>query len=152
MAAPRTVGARKKRRIMLISLGAVALISTMTVIGFLFSDALAFFKPPSQIVAEAEDGSLRPDRRLRLGGMVVEGSLERGRGEAITFTVTDYEAEIPVTYSGLLPDLFAEGEGVVAEGYYRDGMFEAETILAKHDEEYMPREVVKAVDGKGPGS
>jgi len=91
----------------------------------------------------------RPDQLLRVGGLVVEGTLKRGEGETATFDVTDGNGVVPVSYTGVLPDLLAEGQGVVAEGYLRDGVFQATEVLAKHDENYMPREVVDALKAQG---
>ncbi|MCI4661007.1 MAG: cytochrome c maturation protein CcmE [Neomegalonema sp.] len=147
----RTVGERKRRRILMLALGAVALVGSATIIGFSFTDAFAFYTDPSVLVSDANAGKLKPTKRLRLGGMVVEGSLSRGVDNQVRFEVTDFEEVVAVRYQGLLPDLFSEGQGMVAEGYYRDGVFTADTILAKHDESYMPREVEKALEGKGGG-
>jgi cytochrome c-type biogenesis protein CcmE len=91
-----------------------------------------------------------PGTRFRLGGLVEKGSLVRGQGTRITFTITDTDKKMPVTYEGVLPDLFREGQGVVAEGKLTaGGIFEADTVLAKHDENYMPKEVADALKKKG---
>ncbi len=90
-----------------------------------------------------------PEETFRIGGLVEEGSLVRGQGAAITFSVTDGGAAIPVRYEGVLPDLFGENEGVVATGKLIDGTFEATEILAKHDETYMPKEVIDALKEQG---
>lgn len=128
---------RKKRRILLLAVGAVAMsaATALAVVGF--RESIVFFMPPAELIAEQPG----PDRRLRVGGMVVEGSVVRGEGSTVSFTLTDYEGEVTVTFAGVLPDLFTEGEGAVAEGYFRNGRFEAREVLAKHDEEYMPRHV-----------
>ena len=90
-----------------------------------------------------------PSERFRIGGLVETGSVVRGQGEAITFLVTDGGASVPVVYTGILPDLFEEGQGMVAQGNYINGRFEAVEILAKHDETYMPAEVVDALKEQG---
>ena len=93
---------------------------------------------------------LPPDRRMRIGGLVEEGSVEKNVGEArVTFRITDLANTVKVTYRGLLPDLFREGQGVVAEGRLRDGIFHADEVLAKHDENYMPPEVADALKKSG---
>jgi cytochrome c-type biogenesis protein CcmE len=104
-----------------------------------------FFFSPSEVLEKA----IGPDQRLRIGGLVAVGSLVRGEGATITFDVTDNAETIPATFTGVLPDLFREGQGVIAEGYLRDGVFEADEILAKHDENYMPKEVADALKEKG---
>jgi len=105
-----------------------------------------FFFGPTELMAKEADGEIGADRRLRVGGMVVEGSVVRGEGETVTFSVTDMNEVVDVAYRGVLPDLFAEGQGVVAEGYLEQGSFRAESVLAKHDEKYMPREVSSAME------
>ena len=90
-----------------------------------------------------------PNQRLRVGGLVADGSVLRGAGETISFDVTDGAATQKVIFTGVLPDLFREGQGVIAEGYLRDGVFEADNILAKHDEDYIPREVAEALKEQG---
>ncbi len=109
------------------------------------NDNLVFFYSPSQI---AEKG-IAPDRRFRLGGLVEAGSVQKN-GEEVRFTVTDTLKTVAVVYRGLLPDLFREGQGVIAEGTLRaDGVFAAREVLAKHDENYMPPEVAKALKEAG---
>ena len=135
---------KKKRRIQVIVLAAVLLAGASGLIGYAMRDGISFFRSPSQI-AEAPPG---PEVIFRVGGLVEEGSLT-AQGERIAFRVTDGAAAVPVTYSGLTPDLFGEGEGVVAMGRLRDGVFEATEILAKHDESYMPREVIDALEEQG---
>lgn len=142
-------GLRKKQRIQLIIFGAVALTLSAVLVGLAFKDSIVFFVAPTELVAKADAGEAPPSQRLRLGGLVEDGSIVRGSDEAIRFNVTDNETTIPVTFVGVLPDLFREGQGVVAEGYWREGRFEAETILAKHDENYMPREVADAIRDSG---
>lgn len=107
-----------------------------------FRENLLYFYPPAQVVAgEAPQGY-----PFRLGGMVAEGSLEEGDGLAVRFVVTDGAAEVPVVYEGVLPDLFREGQGVVVRGTLGEGgVFRAEEVLAKHDENYMPPEVAESL-------
>ena len=136
---------RKTRRIQMLVLGGVLLAASALLVSFAFRDAIVFFFSPTELLAEER----RPDQLLRVGGLVVEGTLKRGESETATFDVTDGNGVIAVTYTGVLPDLLAEGQGVVAEGYLRDGVFQATEVLAKHDENYMPREVVDALKAQG---
>lgn len=136
---------KKKRRIQVIVIAVAALALSTAIIGYAMRDGINFFRSPSQ-VAEAPPG---PNEVFRIGGLVEEGTLIRGRGETITFRVTDGGASVPVSYTGVLPDLFGEGEGMVGTGRYVDGTFRASEILAKHDETYMPKEVVDALKEQG---
>ena len=136
---------RKTRRIQMLALGGVLLAASALLVSFAFRDAIVFFFSPTELMAEAR----RPDQLLRVGGLVVTGSLKRGEGETVSFEVTDGNGVVPVSFRGVLPDLFAEGQGVVAEGYLRNGAFEATEVLAKHDETYMPKEVVDALKAQG---
>jgi len=107
---------------------------------------MMFFISPSDVQAQ----ELPPDRQFRLGGLVVDGSIEHAdEGLEVQFAVTDGAAEVPVVFQGILPDLFREGQGIVAHGFMRKGRFEAHEVLAKHDENYMPPEVQKALDKAG---
>ncbi|MEL6979149.1 MAG: cytochrome c maturation protein CcmE [Pseudomonadota bacterium] len=142
-------GARKKKRIRLIAFGAAALTAATVLAGFAFNDAIVFFHPPVELIAKAEAGEIQPERRIRLGGLVAAGSVEDAADGSVHFTVTDNEAAVPVRFEGVLPSLFREGQGVVAEGYYRAGRFEAAEVLAKHDENYMPKEVADALKETG---
>ena len=112
-----------------------------------FSQSIAYFYVPSDLAK----ANLSPGTRIRLGGVVEGGSVKRGDGKTVTFTVTDTLAGVPVTYTGILPDLFREGQGVVTEGAFVQGssVFVADTVLAKHDETYMPREVADALRRQG---
>ncbi len=139
------IGQKKKRRIQLIIVGMVLLVAAAALIGFGFRQGIQFFRSPSE-VAEAPPG---PDELFRVGGLVQVGSLVEGAGETITFTVTDNAETVPVSYTGILPDLFDEGQGVIALGHLRDGTFYATEILAKHDEEYMPKEVIDSLKEEG---
>jgi cytochrome c-type biogenesis protein CcmE len=108
------------------------------------NDNIVFFLSPSEISAK----HFVPGQRVRLGGMVSKGSVKR-KGQAVHFVVTDGRQEMNVIYEGALPDLFREGQGVVAEGQLQDGLFKADMVLAKHDETYMPREVADALKKQG---
>ena len=138
-------GLKKKRRIQIVALAAVALLISTGLIGYAMRDGINFFRAPSQIMAEPPG----PNEVFRIGGLVEEGSIVRGQGEQIRFNVTDGGASIPVVYTGVLPDLFSENEGMVGTGRYIDGVFEASEILAKHDETYMPAEVIDALKEQG---
>ncbi len=136
---------RRNQRLMVIgAAGAVlALAATLTVFGL--RDQVVFFVAPSELAEKAEAG-----QRIRLGGLVVEGSLHRAADGAMEFSVTDGAEIVRVRYDGVLPDLFREGQGVVAEGVWAPGAaFNAERVLAKHDETYMPREVAEALKQRG---
>jgi cytochrome c-type biogenesis protein CcmE len=136
---------KKKRRIQIIALAAVSLALSTGLIGYAMRDGINFFRSPAQIVAEPP----APTEVFRIGGLVEEGSITRGEGETVSFRVTDGGATIPVTYTGILPDLFGENQGMVGQGRYIDGTFQATEILAKHDETYMPKEVVDALKEQG---
>lgn len=136
---------KKQRRIQIVALAAVALTISTVLIGYAMQDGINFFRAPSQVIAEPPG----PDEVFRIGGLVVEGSLIVGAGESINFAVTDGGASVPVVYTGIRPDLFGENEGMVATGRYINGVFEASEILAKHDEKYMPAEVVDALKEQG---
>jgi cytochrome c-type biogenesis protein CcmE len=137
---------RKQQRLSLLALGMAALAGATALVLVAFSDNLVFFYSPSELRTKAAG----VDRRVRIGGLVETGSVVRNDGRRISFRVTDGAADLDVVYEGILPDLFREGQGVVAEGRLRpDGVFAASTVLAKHDENYMPREVVDALKKSG---
>ncbi|MEO0821197.1 MAG: cytochrome c maturation protein CcmE [Pseudomonadota bacterium] len=136
---------RKQRRIRLMLFGGVLLAGAGALVGFAFQDTIAFFKSPSEILADAP----QDNRLLRIGGLVADGSLQRGQGEAVRFDVTDGNGTVTVAFVGVLPDLFREGQGIVAEGYWRGDQFEATEVLAKHDENYIPKEVADALKEQG---
>jgi cytochrome c-type biogenesis protein CcmE len=137
---------RKQRRAVLIAVGVGILSVAVLLVLFALRDTIVFFHTPKE-VAEKQ---IPAGKRIRLGGLVADGSLKRGAGTAIEFTITDTARSIPVSYTGILPDLFREGQGVVAEGKLdASGRFLADTILAKHDETYMPPEVAKALKEQG---
>jgi cytochrome c-type biogenesis protein CcmE len=138
-------GLKKQRRVQVILVASVALAISTALIGYAMRDGINFFRAPSQIIAEPPE----PTEVFRIGGLVEEGSIVRGDGETIRFAVTDGGASIPVTYTGVLPDLFAENEGMVGTGSYVDGVFRATEILARHDETYMPAEVIDALKAQG---
>ena len=138
---------RKHKRLLFVLGGMAALGAAAGLIVSAFDENLVFFFSPSELQAK----EVRPDQRIRIGGLVEEGSLSKeSDGVTVRFRVTDLTATLPVSYKGLLPDLFREGQGVVAEGKLRaDGVFEANEVLAKHDENYMPREVADALKKSG---
>ena len=137
---------RKQRRLVLIGAGLGVLAVAVALMLNAFRDSIVFFNSPSDIV----DKHVPPGVRIRLGGLVKAGSLVRGDNLKIRFEVTDGSRELPVAYQGVLPDLFREGQGVVAEGSLTAaGVFDADTILAKHDETYMPKEVADALKRSG---
>lgn len=125
---------RKKRRMVLLGVGGVLIAGAAALASVAFRDSIVFFVPPTELLARPHD----PGQRLRVGGMVVEGSVERGAGKTVRFVVTDYQTQVAVAFAGVLPDLFREGQGIVAEGHFRDNVFIADEVLAKHDEKYMP--------------
>lgn len=136
---------RKRRRLGLLALGMAALAGATALVLTAFSSNLVFFYSPSDLKTEA----IAADRRVRIGGLVENRSVSRD-GHMVAFRVTDGKTDVAVVYHGILPDLFREGQGVVAEGKLRpDGTFAASTVLAKHDEKYMPREVVDALKKSG---
>ncbi|MGL4198281.1 MAG: cytochrome c maturation protein CcmE [Allorhizobium sp.] len=138
---------RKQKRLAVIGGGMGFILTAVLLVMFAFGQSIAYFYVPGDL-AKAD---LQPGTRIRLGGLVEAGSVVRGEGSTITFTVTDTLSELPVTYTGILPDLFREGQGVVAEGRF-EGMgqvFVADTVLAKHDETYMPKDVADRLKAQG---
>jgi cytochrome c-type biogenesis protein CcmE len=138
-------GLKKKRRVQLIVLAFVLVGAATALVGYAMRDGINFFRSPTQVVEEPPG----TDEVFRIGGLVEEGSIVRGQGETVSFRVTDMNQSVPVTYTGVLPDLFAEGQGMVGTGRLVDGTFEATEILARHDETYMPAEVVDALKEQG---
>ena len=124
---------------------AVALTLATVLIGYGFRQGINFFRTPSEVAAEPP----LPSEVFRIGGLVLEGSLERGSGETVTFLVTHGGASVPVAYTGVLPDLYGEREGMVGTGSLIGGIFQATEILARHDETYMPAEVIEALQEQG---
>jgi cytochrome c-type biogenesis protein CcmE len=138
------VGLKKRRRIQLLAIAAVLLAAATAIVGYAMRDGIEFFRSPSQVAAEPPAA----DERFRLGGLVAEGTVARDGGE-VRFEVTDGGAAIPVIFAGIPPDLFREGQGVIATGRLENGTFVASEILAKHDEQYMPKEVADALKEQG---
>src|SRR6056300_253023 len=136
---------KKQRRIQIIVLAFVSLTVATGLIGYAMRDGINFFRSPTQVMTEPPSAT----EVFRIGGLVEEGTLVRGQGETVTFNVTDGNQTVPVTFKGVLPDLFAEGQGMVGTGSYVDGVFQASKILAKHDEDYMPKEVIDALKEQG---
>lgn len=136
----------KHQRLVLVTLAIVAVLGAVLLAMWGLQDRAAYFVTPSDIAA----GRATPDKAMRLGGMVVEGSLKRDRdGVSIRFEVSDGKKVTPVTYRGITPDLFREGSGVVAEGRLQpNGLFVADHILAKHDERYMPPQIANEVTAR----
>lgn len=137
---------RKQRRAVLIgtSLGVLALAVGLVLLAL--RDSIVFFYTPTEVAEK----HLNSGQRFRLGGLVEDGSVKRGEGTSVRFAITDKRASLPVTFKGVLPDLFREGQGVVAEGTLgSDGVFRADSVLAKHDENYMPPEVAKKLKEQG---
>ena len=141
---------RKQQRTMLIIGALVFLGVAVGLILYALKDTLVFFYTPSEMSEKLAEHKIAPGARLRLGGLVAKGSVKLLNDGVIRFTITDTARSVPVTFKGILPDLFREGQGVVAEGRLQpDGTFVADTVLAKHDEKYMPREVADALKKKG---
>lgn len=137
---------RKQRRGVFIALGIGVLCAAVFLVMFALKDTIVFFHTPREVVEK----HIAPGKRIRLGGLVEQGSVKRGSGLSVEFAITDTARSIPVRYTGILPDLFREGQGVVAEGRLDTaGVFTADTILAKHDENYMPPEVAEALKKEG---
>ncbi len=138
---------RKQKRLAIIGGGVSFIIAAVLLVMFAFSQAVAYFYVPGDLAR----AHLAPGTRIRLGGLVEAGSVKRGDGMTVSFSVTDTLDRVPVTYTGILPDLFREGQGVVAEGAFVAGspVFVADTVLAKHDETYMPRDVADRLKAQG---
>jgi cytochrome c-type biogenesis protein CcmE len=137
---------RKQKRISMILGGLAVLGLAAGLVLYALSDTITFFHTPSDLT----ETGVKPGQRIRLGGMVEDGSVQKGPGTITTFVVTDQLGTVKVSYNGILPDLFREGQGVVTEGKLQeDGTFVADTVLAKHDENYMPRELAESLKEKG---
>lgn len=137
---------RKARRLILIAVAGLALALAAGLALYGLSDKIAFASTPTELAA----GKRPAGSRIRLGGLVETGSVQKGVDGAVAFAVTDTRSRVPVAYTGLLPDLFREGQGVVAEGVLDpSGTLLADTVLARHDESYMPKEVVDALKAQG---
>ena len=141
-----TAMTRKQRRAAFIALSVGILSAAVLLVAVALRDTIVFFHTPKDVAEK----HIPAGKRIRLGGLVAEGSVKRGAGTSVEFAITDTVKTIAVSYTGLLPDLFREGQGVVAEGKLdAAGRFLADTVLAKHDENYMPPEVAKALKEQG---
>lgn len=138
-------GLRKRRRLQILGLTGACLLGVLALLWALPDDAFQYFRAPAEVAANPPAAQ----ELFRIGGLVEDGSLLQGEGTTITFRVTDGAASIPVSYTGILPALFAEGQGMVGQGRYINGTFEAVEILARHDENYMPAEVIEALEAQG---
>ncbi|MGX7704138.1 cytochrome c maturation protein CcmE [Methylobacterium sp. Gmos1] len=136
---------RRRRSVLILVCGAVLAVALGLVLSAM-RDTIVFFRSPTEVAGQ----KVAPGTRFRLGGLVESGSLKREADGKVAFAVTDTGSTVQVRYRGLLPDLFREGQGVVTEGVLEpDGIFRADTVLAKHDETYMPREVADALKAQG---
>ena len=136
---------RKKRRLVLIGSALTVLAVAVALVLTALKDAIVFFNSPTDVAEK----HIATGSRIRLGGLVKEGSVQRGDNMQVRFDVTDGKNTIRVAYQGLLPDLFREGQGVVTEGTLDGAIFKADSVLAKHDEKYMPKEVADALKKQG---
>jgi len=137
---------RRQQRAAIIMGGLALLGAAAGLVLYALDETMVFFHTPSDVVEKG----IAAGTRFRLGGLVEAGSVTRGRGTAVQFAVTDTEKTLAVAFTGILPDLFREGQGVVAEGRLNEsGVFEADSVLAKHDETYMPKEVADALKARG---
>ena len=136
---------RKHKRLTFVVIAMALLGAAATLALIAFRDNIVFFYSPTEVAEK----KIADGRRIRIGGLVEEGSVQRQPGAIVVFRLTDLNTAIPVQYKGLLPDLFREGQGIVAEGRLEKGEFRAEEVLAKHDETYMPPEVADALKKSG---
>ena len=138
---------RKQKRLAIISGGVAVIGAAVLLVLFALQDQIVYFHSPTDIVEK----QIGPDTRIRLGGLVAEKSVVRGTGTKVEFVVTDTANEVAITYTGILPDLFREGQGVIVEGAFVPGnpVFVADSVLAKHDENYMPKEVADSLKAQG---
>ena len=138
---------RKQKRLAVIGAGMGFIAIAAMLVLYAFGQSIAYFYMPADLAAKP----VPAETRIRLGGLVGEGSVKRGEGSTVNFDVTDGEGTVKVTYTGLLPDLFREGQGVVTEGKFEAGsnVFRADSVLAKHDENYMPKEVADRLKDQG---
>lgn len=138
---------RKRRRLLMVLIGLAGLGVAAALVLLAFEESIVFFYSPSELAQK----QIPPERRFRLGGLVEEGSVSKAEdGLTVRFTITDLGETVPVVFTGFLPDLFREGQGVVAEGMLdAAGVFVASDVLAKHDESYMPPEVAEALKKQG---
>ncbi|RWE93622.1 MAG: cytochrome c maturation protein CcmE [Mesorhizobium sp.] len=137
---------RKQKRLSVIVAGLAFLAAAAALTFYALGQKASYFYMP----AELATASVPPGQRIRLGGLVENGTVVRGSGATVAFSVTDRQKSVKVTYTGILPDLFREGQGVITEGAFGpDGVFVADSVLAKHDERYMPKEVADGLKAKG---
>ena len=136
---------RKHKRLTFVMIGLLLLGSAAALILTAFEDNIVFFYSPTELADKKPD----PAQRLRIGGLVMAGSVEKLEGGVVAFAITDTAKTLTVQYKGILPYLFREGQGVVAEGHLKGGVFQADEVLAKHDENYMPPEVAEALKKSG---
>jgi len=136
---------RKHKRLTFVAIAGVLIAIAATLILTAFDESIVFFRTPTDITEKR----VEDDQRIRLGGLVEEDSVEQGEDGVVNFRVTDTANTVPVHFQGILPDLFREGQGVVAEGKLIKGVFMADEVLAKHDENYMPPEVAEAIKEAG---
>jgi cytochrome c-type biogenesis protein CcmE len=138
---------RKQKRLSIIVAGVGVICAAVLLVLFALQDQIVYFHSPTDIVEKP----VSPNQRIRLGGLVVDGSVDKGEGTRVTFEISDNANSVDVAYDGILPDLFREGQGVVVEGVFKPDstVFQADTVLAKHDETYMPKEVVDALKKSG---
>lgn len=140
-------GLKKQRRIQVVSLAGVCIVGVLGILALLPDDSFQFFRSPTEVLAEPPS----EEEFFQLGGLVKAGSMTEVEGVQFEFIVTDGGSEIPVRYVGgdPAPDLFGEGQGTIVKGHYIDGVFQASELLAKHDETYMPAEVIDALKEQG---
>ena len=136
---------RKYKRLTFVGIALLLFVTAAALILTAFEDSIVFFFSPTDILTQKPS----PERRLRLGGLVEEGSVTKPGSATVLFRVTDTARTVSVSYKGILPDLFREGQGIVAEGRYINDVFVADEVLAKHDENYMPPEVAEAIKKSG---
>lgn len=137
---------RKQKRLSVIVAGLVFLAAATGLTFYALGQKASYFYMPGDLAT----ASVQPGQRIRLGGLVEKGTIVRGEGTTVAFSVTDKQKSVKVTYTGILPDLFREEQGVITEGSFgSDGVFIADSVLAKHDERYMPKEVADGLKAKG---
>jgi len=137
---------RKQKRLSIIAAGAGFLVAATALTFYALGQKASYFYMPGDLQA----ATLQPGQRIRLGGLVEKGTIMRGQGTEVSFAVTDHEKSVKVVYKGILPDLFREDQGVITEGSFDPaGEFVADSVLAKHDETYMPKEVADGLKAKG---
>lgn len=146
---PVVIRARRRKRLSLVIAAVATLGLALGLALFALRDTITLFLSPTDLDARMARGEILPTTSVRIGGLVKDGSVQRVEPHGVRFLVTDTAHDVPVSYDGVLPDLFREGQGVVAEGRMIDGRLQASTILAKHDERYMPREVADALKKQG---